>query len=79
MLSAAVAYYGAFSLFPLCLVLTAALGVLGRYSTFLQAEQRALVAHVAKNVSPWLADELGAISAASRPRLRSVGLWDWRH
>jgi membrane protein len=61
MLSAAIAYYGAFSLFPLCLVLIAALGVAGRYSTFLQNEQHALVDHVAKNISPWLADELGAI------------------
>jgi len=61
MLSAAIAYYGAFSLFPLCLVLIAGVGVVGRYSAFVQTEQRALIAHVAKNVSPWLADELGAI------------------
>ena len=31
MLSAAIAYYGAFSLFPLCLVLIAGLGVVGQY------------------------------------------------
>ena len=61
MLSAAIAYYGAFSLFPLCLVLIAALGVVGRYSSFVQTEQRALIDHIAKNVSPWLAGELGAI------------------
>jgi len=61
MLSAAIAYYGAFSLFPLCLVLIAGVGVVGRYSAFVQSEQRDLIAHVAKNVSPWLADELGAI------------------
>jgi len=61
MLSAAIAYYGAFSLFPLCLVLIAGVGVVGRYSAFVQTEQRALIAHVAKDVSPWLADELGTI------------------
>ena len=58
MLSAAIAYYGAFSLFPLCLVLVAGLGFVGRYSTFVYTEQQALIAHVAKNISPWLADEL---------------------
>ena len=61
MLSGAIAYYGAFSLFPLCLVLIAGLGVVGRYSAFVQTEQRDLIAYVATNVSPWLADELGAI------------------
>jgi membrane protein len=60
-LSAAIAYCGAFSLFPLCLVLIAGMGVAGRYSTCLQSEQHALVAHVEKNVSPWLAGELESI------------------
>jgi membrane protein len=61
MLSAAIAYYGAFSLFPLCLVLIASLGVAGRYSTFLQKEQTVFVDYVAKNVGPWLAGELNSI------------------
>jgi membrane protein len=61
MLSAAIAYYGAFSLFPLCLVLIAGLGVAGRYSTFLQSEQKVFVDYVAKNVGPWLAGELDSI------------------
>jgi membrane protein len=61
MMSAAIAYYGAFSLFPLCLVLIAGLGIVGRYSAFVQSEQSALIDHVAKNVSPWLANELGSI------------------
>ena len=51
--SAATAYYGAFSLFPLCLVLTAGLGFAGRYSTIFQTEQRELLAKISKNVSPW--------------------------
>jgi membrane protein len=61
MMSAAIAYYGAFSLFPLCLVLVASLGIVGRYSEFIQTEQHTLLAHIGKNVSPWLADELGTI------------------
>ncbi len=60
-LSAAIAYYGVFSLFPLCLVLVAGVGVVGRYSTFVQNEQHALIAHVAENISPWLADELETV------------------
>jgi membrane protein len=60
-LSAAIAYCGAFSLFPMCLVLVAALGVAGQYSAFLQSQQHALVAHVDKNISPWLANELETI------------------
>jgi membrane protein len=61
MLTAAIAYYGAFSLFPLCLVLIAGVGFVGRYSAFVQTKQHALVDYVAKNVSPWMADELGSI------------------
>jgi membrane protein len=61
MLSAATAYYGAFSLFPLCLVLVASVGVIGRYSAVVQSKQHDLIEHVAKNVSPWLAEELGSI------------------
>ncbi len=61
MLSAAIAYYGVFSLFPLCLVLIAGVGVVARYSTFVQTEQQALISHVAKDISPWLADELGTV------------------
>ena len=60
-LSAAIAYCGAFSLFPLCLVSIAGIGVAGRYSTYLQKEQLAIVDHVEKNVSPWLAGELGSL------------------
>jgi len=63
LLSAATAYYAAFSLFPLCLVLIAGLGFVGRHSTFLQTEQHDLIDRVAKNVSPWLASELTSILA----------------
>jgi membrane protein len=60
-LSAAVAYCGAFSLFPICLVLVAGLGVAGRYSSFLQNQQQSLVDYVANNANPWLAGEVQSI------------------
>lgn len=60
-LSAAIAYYGVFSLFPLCLILVAGVGIVARYSEFVQSEQQALLDHVAKNISPWLASELGTV------------------
>ena len=43
LLSAATAYYAAFSFFPLAVVLIAALGFVGRYSAFLQSQQAELV------------------------------------
>ena len=58
LLSAAMAYYAAFSLFPLCLVLIAGLGFVGRYSTFVQVQRRDLLDRVGENVSPWLAGQL---------------------
>jgi membrane protein len=61
LLSAATAYYAAFSLFPLCLVLIAGLGVVGRYSVFVQSAQQDLLDRVAKNVSPWLSGQLDTI------------------
>lgn len=63
LLSAVLAYYLAFSLFPLCLMLTAIVGFVGRYSSFVQEQQHALLDRVADNVSPWLAGELDAILA----------------
>ena len=68
LLSAATAYYAAFSLFPLCLVLIAVLGVVGRYSAFVQTEQRDLLGHVSQNVSPWLASELTRILSGVQAR-----------
>jgi len=68
LLSAAMADYGAFSLFPLCLVLIAGVGFVGRYSAFVQAEQHRLVERVAENVSPWLAGELESILAGVQSR-----------
>ncbi|MCC6124051.1 MAG: YihY/virulence factor BrkB family protein [Pirellulales bacterium] len=61
LLSAATAYYATFSLFPLCLVLLAGVGVFSRHSSFLQEQQKMLLETARGNIGPWLADELGTI------------------
>jgi membrane protein len=66
LLSAAMAYYAAFSLFPLCLVLISILGFVIRFSSHAQDEQQQLLALVAENAGPagpWLAQQLGALLA----------------
>lgn len=68
LLSAAMAYYAAFSLFPLCLVLIAGLGFVGRYSDFAKVEQHNLIVRVAENVGPWVAEELDGILAGVEAR-----------
>jgi membrane protein len=67
-LSAATAYYAAFSLFPLCVVLVAGLGFAERFSTLAQSAQRELLDRVSENVSPWLAGQLDGILAAVQAR-----------
>jgi membrane protein len=61
LLTAATAYYATLSLFPLCLVLLAGVGVVSRHSLFLQEQQKTLLDSVRDNIGPWLADELGTI------------------
>jgi membrane protein len=63
LLSAAMAYYAAFSLFPLILVLLAGVGLLTRVSPHLRIHQQQLIELVAKDVSPWLADQLATLLA----------------
>jgi membrane protein len=66
LLSAAMAYYAALSLFPLCLVLVAALGLVSRFSPQFQNEQQRLLQVVAENIDPWLADQLSRVLAGVR-------------
>jgi membrane protein len=73
LLSAATAYYGAFSLFPLCVVLIAAVGVAGRHSTFLQAQQQELVEAVGRNMGPWLQGQVDGILADVQARAAVSG------
>ena len=63
LLSAAMAYYAAFSLFPLILVLISVLGLVMRFSDKVQNSQQKLLEVVGENTSPWLADQLEAMLA----------------
>ena len=63
LLSAAMAYYAAFSLFPLCLVLIAILGFVMQFSSQAQDAQRQLLDLVSQNGGPWLAEQLQGLLA----------------
>ncbi len=63
LLSAALAYYASLSLFPLCLMLIAALGHLSQFSPVLENQQAQLLAVVERNASPWLAAQLESMLA----------------
>jgi membrane protein len=58
LLSAAMAYYAAFSLFPLCLVLIAVLGYVMRLSAQVRDARQQLFQEVEKHAGPWLAGQL---------------------
>lgn len=66
LLSAALAYYAAISLFPTCLVLIAALGFISRSSAAVNQRQQELLDTIATNTSPWLADQLRDVLAEIR-------------
>jgi membrane protein len=68
MMAAAMAYYAAFSIFPLCLVLIAGLGYVMRYSAAAQNEKQQLLQVVADNTTPELAEQLGAMLDGVRMR-----------
>jgi membrane protein len=63
LLSAAMAYYAAFSLFPLCLVLIAVLGFVMRLSAQAQDARQQLFREVEQHAGPWLAGQLEALLA----------------
>ena len=73
LLSAATAYYAALSLFPLCVVLIAALGVVGRHSASLQSQQTELVKMVKQNMGPWLAEQVDGILVEVQARAAVSG------
>jgi membrane protein len=58
LLSAAMAYYAAFSLFPLCLVLISILGFVLHFSQQAGNAQAFLLEQVKQQMGPWLADRL---------------------
>ncbi len=59
--SAALAYYAAFSLFPLCLTLIAVLGFVARISGRVQDSQRRLLDLLREHAGPWMTDQLQAL------------------
>lgn len=61
MLSAAMSYYAALSIFPLLLVLLSALGFLMRYSPNIRGEREVLLQVVGENVGSWVATQLGGL------------------
>ncbi len=64
--SAALAYYAAFSLFPLCLTLIAVLGFVAGVSGRVQDGQQRMLDLVRANVGPWMADQLQTVLLAVR-------------
>jgi len=67
-LAASMAFYAAFSFFPLLLVLTSALGMALRVSAEAQSAQRELVQMIAENTSPWLGEQIEHMLAEVRLR-----------
>ncbi len=63
LLSAAMAYYAAFSLFPLCLVLISIMGFALRLSQRADNAQTLLLEQVKSRAGPWLADQLQVLLA----------------
>ena len=67
-LAASMAYYGAFSFFPLLLVLISALGFALRFSESAQSAERQLYQFLADNTAKGLADEVQKILAEVKTR-----------
>jgi membrane protein len=63
LLSAAMAYYAAFSLLPLCLVLIAILGYAMQWSARAQDARQQLFQNVEQTMGPWLAGQLESLLA----------------
>ena len=63
LMSAAMAYYAAFSLFPLCLVLISILGFVLRASRQAADAQGVLLEQVKQHTGPWLAEQLHVLLA----------------
>jgi membrane protein len=59
--SAALAYYAALSLLPLCLVLMAGLGMVAEHSDVFQQPQNELLSLIEDTTSPWMAEQLGEL------------------
>lgn len=59
--SAAVAFYGAFAMFPMCLLLMAGFGYVARFSKTAQSGQVELINLVEESASPWVAAQVALV------------------
>jgi membrane protein len=66
LLSAAMAYYAAFSLLPLCLVLIAVLGLAIEWSAQPQDAQKQLLHEVQQRAGPWLAAQIESLLTGAK-------------
>jgi membrane protein len=73
MLSAAMAYYGAFSLFPLCLVLVAAVGLFTKWSDQAQQWQHELFSAMKERIGPYLTEQLQSFLAIIQEQAKVGG------
>jgi membrane protein len=76
-LAASMAYYAAFSFFPLLLVLISALGFALKFSANAQNAQTQLLEFLAQNTNPALAEEVANILAEVQTRAPLNGLVGW--
>ncbi len=72
-LSAALAYYGALSLFPFCLLVIAGVGLWSHISPGFTDQQNKLVLTVAGEMSPWLGQQLAVLLAGIRANAAIAG------
>ena len=77
LLAASMAYYAAFSFFPLLLVLISALGFALKFSANAQSAQAQLLEFLAQNTNPGLAEEVANILAEVQTRAPLNGLVGW--
>jgi membrane protein len=76
LLAASMAYYAAFSFYPLLLVLMSVLGYVLSFSTGAQTARQQLLDFLARSMSPALADEVGRLFGPNQERAFS-GLSPW--
>jgi len=73
LLSAAMAYYAAFSLFPLVLVLISVLGLVLKHSSLAADAQEQLLHVVGRQAGPWMAEQLRTLLTGVRSNVAMNG------
>ncbi len=73
MFSAAMAYYSAFALFPVCLVLIAVFGLVTKWSGQAQERQRQMFHLLREQIGPWLTEQLQIILSVIQDQAKVGG------